>query len=132
MSKYLYTEEGGIRLREDGAPMLSEDAIIAAEFDFVTPFFVNNPFAVSAILIPPAGGKAVEIQAIFNSPNADAQILGMSFNSSKPSCLCQTADVDAVDDTYSIYIKSCQYFVKENTPDGTGISTLILTKDPIQ
>jgi len=130
---YIYTEDGGIMLGEDGAPMLSEvtgNAIV--ELDFVTPFFTNNPFTTSAVLIPPAGGKAVEILAIFDSPYSLSNPAGIGFESAAPACTCMSTDVEDVTDEYSIYISGCEYFVKTPHPDGTGITTLILSKDPIQ
>ena len=110
MSNYIYTEDGGIMLGEDGAPLLSEDTGNAiAEIDFVTPWFTNNPFTVSAVLIPPNAGKAVEITVIYDSPNSISAPAGISFDSSRPSCMCMTVDVEDVNDEYSIYINNVLY-----------------------
>jgi hypothetical protein len=129
---YIYTDDGGILLGEDGAPMLTENYVAPVELDFVTPFFINNPFAVSAVLIPPDAGKAMEILAIFDSPYSLSNPAGVGFETAAPACTCMTADVEDVDDTFSIYISGCEYYIKENHPDGTGVSTLILSKDPIE
>ncbi len=82
----------------------------------------------------PAGGAAKPIRVIFSneySAPEGAGIIGVS--SSVPVAICKTSDVSGVarDDTLALVVDGATvtYKIKEFMPDGTGMTTLLLSRD---
>lgn len=133
MSDLILSEDGGVMLGEDGG-YIGEETLLDEEvpeaIDLVTPFFANNPYCVEAIYTPKTGTPA-HIQVIYDAPFSLASASGIQYQSATPSCMCMTSNIPNAIDEDAISIAGVKYYIKEVHPDGTGITTLILSKDPI-
>ncbi|MBU1864257.1 MAG: hypothetical protein KKH94_11380 [Candidatus Omnitrophica bacterium] len=87
--------------------------------------FINtNEFAVEVTL---TGGA--KIKGIFDDEFRALNIQDGQIASSGPQVICKSADVATVGLNAVITINAVEYKVKERQPDGTGLTTLILSKD---
>lgn len=87
-------------------------------------FFDTKDFAQSATYTP-AGGQAKTINCIFD--DAFAAVQGVE--SSDPQVLVKDSDVIDVKHGDTLAVAGTTYKVRGIHPDGTGITTLILSKD---
>lgn len=90
-------------------------------------FFAD--YGVDAIYTP-LGGAAKSILVIFDNEFAAAQGLGaIGVDSSVPQALCKTSDVSDATRGATLLVGGITYSVTEPMPDGTGMTTLRLSKD---
>ncbi len=76
------------------------------------------------------GGSAAAISVIFDNEFAAAQGLGLAgVDGSTPQALCKTSDVSGATRGASLSIGGVTYKVTEVMPDGTGMTTLRLSRD---
>lgn len=78
------------------------------------------------------GYSSAQIPVIFD--NEYSVTLGVgepSMGVSSPQALCKTADVANASRGDTFVVGGTTYYVQEVQPDGTGITTFILSKDPI-
>ncbi len=126
MADEFQSEDGRVILTEAGEALLLETAA-ADVFDFVTPFFTNSPFVSSAIFAH-TGVDQKLISIIFENPYKGAQ----NIETSDPSCLCMDSEItDVALNDAIILAGGITYYITEIQPDGTGITTLVLSKDQV-
>jgi len=92
----------------------------------VDEFFNTDDFSQTATYTDPSG-VPTEIPVIFNAPFHIAVVGDIQYMSKEPSVICRSIDVADADTTTEIIIDSVTYKVIEVQPDGTGITTLILS-----
>lgn len=86
--------------------------------------FDTDEFAVEATL---TGG--IKIKVIFDDEFRGQNIESGEIRTTAPQVLCKSADVSGVALGNTITINSVAYKVIERQPDGTGCTTLILSRD---
>jgi hypothetical protein len=105
------------------------DPDLAAFFD------VDGGFAVWATYTSAVGGAPSQIPVIFENEYAAAEYDRLSQNaaveSTSPRATCRDADVPGVSHGAALAVSGTTYFVIEVRPDGTGVTVLILSKDPV-
>lgn len=90
-------------------------------------FFAD--FGVPAVYTP-LGGEASDITVIVDNEFVAAQGIGLlGVDGSAPQALCKTSDVSDATREATLLIEGITYKVTEPMPDGTGITTLRLSKD---
>lgn len=94
--------------------------------DTVGPFFNNNPLAEDVVFTA-SGGTAKTIKAIFDAPFQLTAVQGIQYQNSNPMAHVKTGDVAGVDDAATLVRNGVTYHVTSAEPDGTGITTLILS-----
>lgn len=76
------------------------------------------------------GGSAEAIRVVFDNEFAAAQGLGIvGVDGATPQALCKTSDVSGATRGASLSIGGVAYKVTEVMPDGTGMTTLRLSRD---
>lgn len=97
--------------------------------DFPVNEFLETGFEVTASLVTASVSKNITVQ-FFNEYEAQ-EINEISYEGSSPFVICKTSDVSGagiVNQTSTLTISSVQYKIIENQPDGTGLTTLILSR----
>ncbi len=93
-------------------------------------FFATDAFAQTAAYTR-LGYPAVQIPVIFDSEYSIVDGVGEpGMGVPSPQALCRTADVENASRGDTLVIGGTTYYVQEVRPDGTGITTLILSRDP--
>ena len=82
----------------------------------LAPFLSESAFAVSATL------GAATFSVIFDR----AHIESLGISSAQPVCVGKTSDLSGAAFGGTITIAGAAYTVRDNQPDGTGITTLLL------
>ncbi len=94
--------------------------------DQLAPFFTD--FAVDAVYTP-SSGTASTIKVIFDNKSMDIQVEDGSFEFSGPQAICKSSDVSSAAHNDTLVIGGVTYYITGIHPDGTGLTTLILSKD---
>ena len=89
--------------------------------DDLAVFFAD--FAVDAVY------KGVGIKVIFDNPYFERTVFGGAVESSQPKAWVKDSDITGAAHGDTITINSAAYTIIEIQPDGTGITTLILSED---
>ncbi|MFA6148661.1 MAG: hypothetical protein WC899_10685 [bacterium] len=105
------------------------------DLDLAAFFDVDGGFAVTATYIPAVGGAPTNIPVIFDNEYAAAEYDRLadraSLESTSPRVVCRDADVPGISHGATLAISGTTYYVIEVRPDGTGVTTLVLSKDPV-
>jgi len=96
--------------------------------ELVDDFFDPDDFAVEAIYTNEAGDKTT-IYVIFDDAHSSTVAGGVEYENTAPMAKCKTADVSDANHSCTLEIDSVTYKVIETQPDGSGITTLILSKE---
>lgn len=121
---------GGGRLK----PLPSFSQGDAMAFDFASDLdaiFDTDEYAQTVTYIR-QGYASAQIPVIFD--NEYSVTLGVGepgMGVPSPQALCKTADVANASRGDTFVVGGTTYYVQEVQPDGTGITTLILSRDPI-
>lgn len=92
-------------------------------------FFATDAFGKMATYTR-SGYPAVSIPVIFDAPGAAATLVDWTeVETTAPKVLCRTADVPNVSHGDMVTVDAKPYKVIGISPDGTGITTLILSED---
>lgn len=92
-------------------------------------FFDTDAFAQTAVYTR-LGYVGVQIPVIFDSEYSVAQEMGEpGIGDSSPQALCKTAEVENASRGDMLVVGGTIYYVQKVKPDGTGITTLILSRD---
>ena len=92
-------------------------------------FFATDAFAQTAFYTR-LGYPSAQIPVIFDSEYSVAQEIGETgIGVSSPQVLCKTADVENASRGDTLLVGGTTYYIQEVQPDGTGITTLILSRD---
>lgn len=86
--------------------------------------FDTDEFAIEVTL---TGGT--KINGIFDDEFRGVNIQDGEIRTTAPQVLCKSSDVSGVALGNTVTINSIAYKVIERQPDGTGLTTLILSKD---
>jgi len=86
--------------------------------------FDKDEFAVEVTL---TGG--IKIDGIFDDEFRGVNIQDGEVRTTAPQVLCKSSDVSGVALGSTVTISSVAYKVIERQPDGTGLTTLILSRD---
>ncbi len=93
-------------------------------------FFATDAFAQTPTYTR-LGYPPVQIPVIFDSEDSVAEGVGEpGMGVPSPQALCRTSDVENASRGDTLVISGTTYYVQEVRPDGTGITTLILSRDP--
>lgn len=90
--------------------------------------FFNEDLCVEALFTPETGDPRV-ILVIFDRQSSDMTLAGISVESAKPQATCRDIDVAGVTHACTLSIGGEEWHIMDIQPDGTGITTLILTLD---
>ena len=91
--------------------------------------YFDGTFDEEAVYTP-AGGQAKSIQVIFDNGYSILPVIGEpGMGDSSPQVLCKTADAGSASHGDTLLVGGTTYYVQEVRPDGTGITTLILSRD---
>lgn len=105
------------------------------DLDLAAFFDVDCGFAVLATYTPSAGGGPSEIPVIFENEYAAAEYdriaNSASMESSSPRATCRDIDIPGVSHGSTLEMNGTTYYVIEVRPDGTGVTVLILSRDPV-
>jgi len=74
-----------------------------------------------------AGGPTSTVKGIFLDPFQVAELLGIALEDAKPQFTCATDDISSAEQGDSLIIMGTTYYIIENEPEGTGMSTLMLS-----
>ena len=88
-------------------------------------FFNSNEFAVEASL----KGAAIPIKVIFDDEYREIALSAGSVEGSVPQCLAKSSDVEDAVHGDTLKVGETTYKIIEVQPNGTGITTLMLSKD---
>lgn len=90
--------------------------------------FFSEDLCVEAVYQPETGDARV-FQVIFDRPSSALAIAGMGVESLQPQALCR--DIDVYDATHActLTIGGETWKIIDIQPDGTGVTTLILSLD---
>ncbi|MBW7887451.1 MAG: hypothetical protein H3C35_03695 [Bacteroidetes bacterium] len=99
--------------------------------DTITPFLTHNPFA-ETVSITLEGEQAKSVRCIWNEPYQLTIVQGVGFQNSFPNGLFASNDVDGINDKATMVRNGVTYYVMEVQPDGTGMTTIIFSKDSPQ
>lgn len=99
------------------------------ENDLDTLFVETVGFATSASYTP-AGGSAVAISVIFSEPHEESAPEGILFANTGPIVLARTSDLPTARRDELLITGGVRYTITEARPDGTGVTTLRLTRAP--
>jgi len=120
--------------REEGRlkplPSLFKGDAMAIDFasDLDT-IFDTDEHAQTAIYIR-QGYASAQIPVIFDNEYSTAEGIGEpGMGVPSPQVLCKTADVPSASHGDTLLVGGITYYVQEVRPDGTGITTLILSRD---
>lgn len=94
--------------------------------DDIDIFFAD--FAIPAIWTP-SGGEATSIEVIFDAPFEAINVLTGEVDTTKPQCLVKSSAVDGISKGDVIVCNGGPYYVVKPQPDGTGITTVILSTE---
>jgi hypothetical protein len=95
----------------------------------VDAFFDTDAFARPAVYTR-LGYVGAQISVIFDSEHSVAEGIGEpGIGVPSPQALCKTADVANAFRGDTLLVGGTTYYVQEIQPDGTGITTLILSRD---
>lgn len=93
-------------------------------------FFDSDAFARIATYTR-LGYPAVQIPVIFDSEYSVSEGIGEpGIGVASPQALCRTADVENASRGDTLAVGGTTYYIQEVRPDGTGVTTLILSRDP--
>jgi len=82
-----------------------------------------------AVTYTPQGGQPRSIDMIFDGPQRVQNVQTGEIEMTAPEGLCDTGDVSGVKHRDTIERQSVTYYVIGIEHDGTGMTTLILSKD---
>jgi len=71
------------------------------------------------------------VPGIFDGQGVEVTVEGMEIATTAPTFLCRESDVSGLARGGTVVIGGTTYYVIEKRPDGTGMVTLILSKDGI-
>jgi len=92
-------------------------------------FFGSDAFAQTAVYTR-SGYPSVQIPVIFDSGYSITQEIGEpGIGVPSPQAMCKTADVGNASRGDTLVVNGTTYYVQEVRPDGTGVTTLILSRD---
>lgn len=91
--------------------------------------FSADDFAEPAVLNMP-DGDAREINVIFDAEYTASQVGESTVQNQSPQVLCKTSDLESVTDQCTLEYNSITYYIRSVEHDGTGVSRLLLSKDP--
>ncbi len=93
-------------------------------------FLNSDHFAVAATLT--VGSTATNISVVFDSEYSTLNTIGIvEVSSAQPKALAIDTDVSTATIGSTLKIGDTTYYIIEIQPDGTGMTTLILSKDNI-
>ena len=92
-------------------------------------FFDTDAFAQMATYMR-IGFPSAQIPVIFDSEYSVSEGIGEpGIGVASPQVLCRTADVENAFRGDTLAVGGTTYYIQEVRPDGTGITTLILSRD---
>jgi hypothetical protein len=92
-------------------------------------FFDTDAFAQTAVYTR-LGYPSVPVPVIFDTEYSVAQEIGETgVGVPSPQALCRTSDVANAGRGDKLVVNGTTYHVQEVRPDGTGVTTLILSRD---
>lgn len=96
--------------------------------DDLTPFFNLDEHAVEAAIQTPQGVAVRTIKVILSVPVGEVQVGAGEVAHLQPTFQCPTAELAGVKKDYKAVIAGTTYAVVRRENDGTGLSTVWLTK----
>ena len=98
----------------------------------VDDFFRTDDFAEDATFYPVSGsGSGSVIPAIFDDGYQETNIGGTSYQNASPRVTVRTSDVPSISVGSVLVMRSVTYYVMTVDNDGTGVSTVHLSKEVI-
>lgn len=94
--------------------------------EIIDDFFSTDDFAVVATYTP-SGGQPKSINVIYDNDYVASLMEGIEVENTSPAVLCKTSDILNVKHGDTLVVNSITYKIIEVKPDGTGITTLILS-----
>ena len=92
-------------------------------------FFDTDAFAQTATYTR-LGYPSAQLPVIFDSEYSVVGGIGETgIGVASPQALCKTADVENASRGDTLLVGGTTYYIQEVQPDGTGITTLILSRD---
>ena len=89
-----------------------------------------DPILTVDAIYTPSGGTAKTIKVVFESEYLSVQVVGdVGVESASPAAYCKSADIIGVQHGDTLAISGTTYNIIGIQPDGTGMTTLILSKD---
>lgn len=90
--------------------------------------FDTDVFA-ETVTYTPSGGSAVSIPAIFDLPFEEMAVQETGVDSAAPQCAVRSADAPSAKPGDTVQRGATVYNVISAQPDGTGVTTLVLSED---
>lgn len=90
-------------------------------------FFDTSDFAVTAVYNP-GGGSPTSISVIYDNEYLSSVLGGIEVENKNPMILCKTSDVANAKHGETIVVNGITYKIIEVQPDGTGLTSLILSQ----
>lgn len=98
--------------------------------DFLPDALLNS--GLESDLVLTTGSGSSNIKGIFHDRYATAQMLGLPVENATVSCDCASDDLSGAAQGNTITINSVTYYIENMMPDDTGMTLVILSKDPIR
>lgn len=94
--------------------------------------FFNGDFD-EVVLYTPSGGQGKPVRAVFDNEYQAAQfdVADAGIESSGPKVTCLEAEIPGVAHGDAVVVRGITWYVLEVRPDGTGLVTLMLSRDPL-
>lgn len=89
-------------------------------------FFDQDGFAVEAVFNLSPTPRTVSV--IFNTPSQSVEMYGTETEADAPNLMARTADLTGVGRAKTVTVNSVIYKVERIAHDGTGVSTVYLSK----
>jgi len=92
-------------------------------------FLSTDDFATSATFHALGTSASTTISGIFTDATKEVNQLTGAFEDKNPEFLTKTSDVSTGSHVSYIYISSVKYYVRSYNHDGTGMTTMVLSKE---
>jgi hypothetical protein len=90
-------------------------------------FFDPADFADVAVVEPADGAPSFEVKGIFDAPHVLGQARDVRIVTDRPTLMCRSVDGERIKREDRLTVKGQTYDVLEVEPDGTGVSTVVLS-----
>lgn len=100
--------------------------------DDLSAFFVADTGFCQSAVYTPQGGTAATISVIFSEPHEESAPESILFANTGPMVIARTSDLPSARRDDKIVTGGVSYYIVAVMPDGTGTTTLRLTRDALQ
>ena len=98
--------------------------------DIVDEFFATDDFAQSVVLMEVSGSNRTRpIPAIFDTAGSINVLQGVAYQNQRPTVMVKTSDANNINNDSIVKVGTIWYYVLDMDDDGTGITSLTLSKD---